>query len=122
MGSLALRGREQRRRHRSRDRGGLTADRPQHGARDLAPILGLRGCVAKDAAAQRCYNYEMPQLDQDAIRRFVRDWKREVAFDEQIRWQKHKKEKAENDTTRLIAFSIVSLAVTALLCLLFLRH
>jgi hypothetical protein len=64
----------------------------------------------------------MPQLDQDAIRRFVRDWKREVAFDEQIRWQKHKKEKAENDTTRLIALSLVSLAVTALLCLLFLRH
>lgn len=64
----------------------------------------------------------MPQLDQDAIRRFVREWKREVAFDEQIRWQKHQKKKAENDATRLIAFSLVSLAATALLCLLFLRH
>jgi len=64
----------------------------------------------------------MPQLDRDGIRRLVRDWRREVAFDEQRRRQKHKKEKAENDTTWLIAFSVVSFAIAALLCFLFVHH
>jgi len=63
----------------------------------------------------------MPPSDRDAIRRYVRDWKREVAFEDKVHGEKLRKERAENDTTRLIAFSIVSLVVTALICLLVLR-
>jgi DNA-binding NtrC family response regulator len=77
---------------------------------------------AEDAARRKCYAYGMPQFDQDAIRRFVRDWKREVASEERINLEKHKKEQAENDMTWLIAFSLVSLAVAVLLCLLLLHQ
>jgi hypothetical protein len=61
----------------------------------------------------------MAQTDRDAIRRFVRQWKREIAVDEEIHRQQEEKKRTENDITFMMALSLISFAVFILLFLLF---
>jgi len=61
---------------------------------------------------------EMTQADRDAIRRFVNQWKREVAADEKRHQLQEQEERGKNERTWLIAVSVLSFSGVALLIVL----
>jgi hypothetical protein len=59
----------------------------------------------------------MAQFDKDSIRDFVRQWKREVAFEDRQRHRQEQKRRAENKLTWQVMLGITSFAAAFLLIL-----
>jgi len=64
----------------------------------------------------------MARYDKDTIRDFVRQWKREVAFEDRDRHRKEEKRLEQNKNTWFVGLVLTAFALAVLLILLFIGY